>query len=323
MSKSDKILPDLKGRGLFVFSDPGGAKPILALVQTLSQSLDNHKILSDRSYSFYTDFNVVVEKSTNSPQKEIKCFKPDFLFTGTSYTSKIELEYIKAAKELNIPSYAFIDHWTSVRERFDKNGIEILPDKILVIDKEAKEIAIVQGIDEIMIEIIDNPYHGYVKNWKPVVNKQEFLNSIGLAGTKKKIAVYAPDPLSNINGIEIYGFDEITATRKLNAVFENLRNKYHFILQPHPNQNFDVLTNVLNREVIVVCDNINVNTLIFYADVVIGYFSNLLIEASLMNKRVIRFLEKKINNDPLAKKGIGKVVYPQTIEAELHSNKWN
>ena len=50
----------LSGRVLFVFSDPGGAKPCLALIKEYP-GLD-FKVYSDRYYSFYKDFGIEVNK---------------------------------------------------------------------------------------------------------------------------------------------------------------------------------------------------------------------------------------------------------------------
>ena len=90
-------------RGLFVFSDPGGAKPILGLITLIKKELKNYRIVSDRTYSFFKEFNLEVNKP--NIHDDIDNFNPDFIFTGTSYTSKIELEYIEKSKIKNIVSY--------------------------------------------------------------------------------------------------------------------------------------------------------------------------------------------------------------------------
>ena len=122
----------LKGKGLFVYSDPGGAKPVLALAESMKDKLTAIKIVSDRNYDFSSNFSIAVARPGVSPTHDIKAFQPDFVFTGTSYTSSIEHEYVKAARSLSIPSFAFVDHWTSIRTRFSWEGVEIFPDKILV-----------------------------------------------------------------------------------------------------------------------------------------------------------------------------------------------
>ena len=125
------MLQKLRGKGLFVFSDPGGAKPVLALVESIIPQLLAYKIISDRVYSFYKDFSVEVDVPGETPYDLLRSFKPDFVFTGTSYMSKIELDFIKVANALSIITFAFIDHWTFMRERFDNKGEMIFPDTII------------------------------------------------------------------------------------------------------------------------------------------------------------------------------------------------
>ena len=63
------MINNLKGKGIFVFSDPGGAKPIMALIKL--NRLKNYKVFSDREYSFFKDFNLKVEIRKSYFAKEI------------------------------------------------------------------------------------------------------------------------------------------------------------------------------------------------------------------------------------------------------------
>ena len=58
------------------------------------------------------------------------------------------------------------------------------------------------------------------------------------------------------------------------------------------------------------------NNLIYYADCVIGFFSNSLIEANVMGKKILRLLIelRKKNIDILENKNIGKRIF---LEKEL------
>ena len=302
------MLSAFKGRGLFVFSDPGGAKPILSLVLAIRQQLDDYVIISDREYAFFKDFGLPVQMIETAPESYVESFEPDFVFTGTSYTSKIELNFIKAAKSKNVSTYAYIDHWTSIRKRFDNNGLEIFSDFVCVIDERAKEIAIEEGIETNKILILGNPYHKYLNNWQPNIGKSLFFESLGLDCNNKKIALYAPDPLSNVDGINVFGFDEIIATKALSKIADKLSDSYIFILKPHPNQNLVKLRESLGKSIIIVDKNADANTLIYFADCVIGFFSSFLIEATVMQKKVFRFAIKDMKKDPFQDMSIGRVV---------------
>ena len=271
----------LKGKGLFIFSDPGGAKPVLALCQSLQADLDAFKVISDRVYDFFEDFAIDVNKADFSPVTVLTEFTPNFIFTGTSYTSSIELEYIKAARELSIPSYSYVDHWTS---------------KIIV---------------------FGNPYHQYLKQWKPSISRAEILKSLGIGNTIKKLILYAPDPLLNAGNLSKFGFDELQATKALIAALKQNAIVCNLVCNLHPNQNPDKLLPMLKNEMIIVPKGTHLNTLIYHADVVIGFFSNLLIESAVLDKPVLRFFLKEGLYDPLAHMGVGTIVYPKTIVQEL------
>jgi len=60
------------------------------------------------------------------------------LISGTGWASVLEHEARAKARELGIPVVAVIDHWVNYRERFVRNGREILPDEIWISDEEAR-----------------------------------------------------------------------------------------------------------------------------------------------------------------------------------------
>ncbi len=311
------ILPQLTGRGLFVFSDPGGAKPILSYAK-INSKLEEVFMISDRVYPFFANFDISVisYQKEESEQEMIQRYNPDFVFTGTSYTSQIEIKFLRAAKKMGIPTYSFIDHYTSYRERFQLDGHFVYPDFICVIDDKAKQIATEKRLGAPLI-ISGNYYHDYLKGWKPDISKEAFFRSINIPLSEKKICLYGPDPLSNLVKEKETSFDEIEATIELSKIAYQLTETHQFILNPHPNQNIKKIANICERDIILIRDPVDVNTLIYYSDVVIGFFSNFLIEATILKKPVIRFFLNKEFKDPLALLNIGKVAYPETIIGEL------
>ncbi len=302
--------PDLTGNIVFVFSDPGGAKPCLALIEL--NNLSNPIAVSDRNYSFYKGFKTKVKIIKNHFEEFIEEVNPELIFTGTSYTSDIEQQFIKIAKKKKICCYSFVDHWTSISKRFnDSDGKIILPDKIWVIDERAQRIAVQEGIDKAKLIISGNPYHEWLTNWKPSIDKDAFLKQLGILN--KRVLVYAPDPLSNVNGKEVYGFDELSATSELVELFDNHYeelNQWKVLVKAHPNQNRNILYKIIEKHdsFSLLPEGTDANTLIYYSDVVMGFFSSFLIEASIMNKPVWRFIDNKLKNDPIAELKIGSIV---------------
>ena len=310
-----------KGKILFVFSDPGGAKPCLAL---MSECTPKDVIaVSDRIYPFYKDFQVPVIFLDENYDSIIQAFAPDLIFTGTSYTSSIEKEFIALAKLYAIPCWSFVDHWTSISKRFrNEKHILNLPDLIWVIDERAKDIAVEEGIDSEKLAISDNPYHHWLSNWQPAHSRVQFLEKAGISDQNKKIIVFAPDPLSNVDGRSAYGFDELVAAEKLVELLKDNRpqiNNWVFLIKTHPNQNIGELARIFKgqNDCKILPSDIDTNETIYFADVVIGFFSSFLIEANIMAKPVIRFLDSLSHNDPFEKLDIGIIADEKRLISEI------
>ncbi len=63
------------------------------------------------------------------------------LITGTGWESDLEHEARRLACKRRIPSVAVLDHWLNYRERFQRNGEEVLPNQLWVADAEAESLA--------------------------------------------------------------------------------------------------------------------------------------------------------------------------------------
>lgn len=295
-------------RGLFVFSDPGGAKPILSFVYN-NNNINNYKIISDRDYDFFSDFNLEVNNFFGDNEEELlNEFKPDYLFTGTSYTSNIELRFIRAAKKLGIKCYSFIDHYTNYVERFSLNNVLYFPDKIFLVDNYAKEIALKNNISaHSELEVSGNFYHKFLKNWKPKTSRENIIKNYKIE-SNKKIIVFAPDPLSNINGKEKFLFDEIDVWYDFISAIEKIKtNDYLVIIKFHPNQDVKSFSEIVNKSSlknIFYYEN-NLIDLLFHCDIIVGMFSSILVEANIFNKKIIRHIPFDNIKDPLEVLNIG------------------
>lgn len=67
--------------------------------------------------------------------------KCNALVSGTGWSSAFEHDARRFAGDHGIYSVAVIDHWTNYRERFIRQGREILPDEVWVADTHARDLA--------------------------------------------------------------------------------------------------------------------------------------------------------------------------------------
>jgi hypothetical protein len=63
------------------------------------------------------------------------------LLSGTGWASELEYRARAEAKLRRIPAIAVLDHWVNYRPRFIRDGVEALPDLIVVADREAEMLA--------------------------------------------------------------------------------------------------------------------------------------------------------------------------------------
>ena len=114
-----------------------------------------------------------------------------------------------------------------------------------------------------------------------------------------------------------YGFDEISSTLTLCESIKCLNENYLFFLKLHPNQKNDKIQKSISSQIFILPNDVDTNSLIYYSDVIIGFFSNFLIEADLMHKPVLRYLIEGVKKDPFLDMNIGKIVNQNTLVQEI------
>ncbi len=311
----------LQGKGIFVFSDPAGANSILALIGDIAKcggkNNEDFMVFTNSLGVFrneYTDLVKIKDFSTKFYSEILTKYKPDYVFTGTSNNS-YEHNIRLLSQQMGIRTIAFIDHWTSYFKRFTFNEKTFFPDEIWVINDIAKKEAIEAGLPDDKIFISGNPYYEKVRKFIPKVDKGSFLREHDIP-VDKKIIMFISDNLresfpNNYHNKGALGFDEFTVLSDvLNSLYQ-IHNKdlidfskYLFLIKIHPRgkiSKFDFL--IKNRKYkflnIEARKKIDPLTITYYSDYVLGMFSNMVIEALLMGKKVLRAQTGQIGEDIL------------------------
>lgn len=286
-------------RVLAGFSDPAGAKAILALLYLYSNSAQSVIIISDRQHSFYREFGFrvfMVDKHLTSHWLQ----GIDIVITGTSYPGRLELNLIDEATKVGIPTVSFIDHWINMALRFEREGQMILPDVIGVIDERAQAIAEDEGLPTEKLQITGNPHHEYLRQWQPPVSRTELLLPLGIE-PQKPFLLYAPEPFSSFALKSYYGFDEIDGLELIFSVKQLLQKmSFTTVIKGHPNQDHTFFQRKLEEQgdsTTIYLSKGNFISLCYYCTAVIGFFSNALIEAEILSKPVIRPLSLLQNRE--------------------------
>jgi CDP-glycerol glycerophosphotransferase (TagB/SpsB family) len=160
------------------------------------------------------------------------------------------------------------------------------------VDETAKQLAISEGLPEEKVFVRGNPYHYYLKNyWWSQFSNKNYLEKLHISQTGFHI-LFAPDPLSIRNGKEIAGFDEMEALEDLLFIISQLNNGIRLIVKCHPLQPVHELLELIERNNNPNCFLIreaDTLELICASDIVVGFYSNILLEAESLNKKVIRY----------------------------------
>jgi hypothetical protein len=279
------------GNGIFIFSDPAGAKACLALNEMLliENVAGKRRLISNKTYSFYGQFSAKVEIIENENIPDIsKNIEPvDWIFTGTSHPDSsmgFELIFLKNAPA---KSFSFIDHWTNFKLRFILDGELVLPDIIFVLDNKAKALAIEDGLPADKISLLENPYLFYLKNYqRPTIDRSSFCIMLNIP-EDKKIVLYAPDPISLRSKAER---NEISILEELLDLSEN---NFILLVKFHPLQPFEVINKIMEgrNDIRIINDSAFMPVDIFKnVNCIVGFYSNYLLEAATLNRNIITYM---------------------------------
>ncbi|ARU50044.1 hypothetical protein [Sulfurospirillum diekertiae] len=140
--------------------DAGGAEILLELLKA-SLQVGEFRIFSLVDSPCYTliktkklkHFWHKITPEKNDIEAKLALFKPSIVLYGTGWQNHFEYYFLDYTKAHNIPSVAFLDHWTNYRERFgypEKNWENNLPPFIAAHDQTSFDKAKTLGLPNII-----------------------------------------------------------------------------------------------------------------------------------------------------------------------------
>lgn len=161
--------------------------------------------------------------------------KADWVLTGTSWSSDIEVKAILAARAAGIKVVSFLDHWVNYRERFKRNGRLVLPDEIWVGDDYALELAC--GLfGNLKIVKQPNPY---------LIDLKAELSTIGVSSSNSRKILYVCEPirehaLLSFGNERHWGYTEEDALEWFLDNYSRASLECEtIIIRPHPSESHD------------------------------------------------------------------------------------
>ena len=210
-----KILKLLEGKRILVVSHDVGGSNII-------KNFFDHYKLKAKFYLRGPALKIFKKKKIKNFSENIK--EAEIIITGTGWQTNLEYKAIKSARKYNKICLTFLDHWTNYKKRFVRNGKIVLPDKILVFDKDSQSN--IKKIFKNKVDIVKLT-NFYFKNFIKKLKKQKisknilYLSSNYDQALKKKI--------------------DIKLLENFLEKIANLRGyrKLSIDIKPHPTENFE------------------------------------------------------------------------------------
>jgi len=211
---------------------------------------------------------------------------------GTGWQTDFEWEAMRYARQVNKHVVAYLDHWVNYLNRFERNGIKILPNEIWVGDCYAEDIARKIFL-ETNIANIEKPYFIDIKN--SVLSKKDLYKE----NSDQKRIIFIGENISEHAKKEYgserhWGYTELDALSYLIEGLERLGcAKAKIVIRPHPSENKEkyewAITKYPN---ISFSRNESLIDEILSSDIVAGCESVALVVGILAMKKVISCIPK-------------------------------
>ena len=325
-----------------VSGDPGGANALAPVLKLLSKQarVAVRAFAYNEAVSLWTNRGIECEPfPTRTDRAAITHLMSEsntgLLLTGTSMNSlEFEKQFVAAARDIGLPSLAVLDFWSNYRRRFsDKNGrLVYLPDRIAVMDEQARRQMMIEGIDPALIIITGHPNFddlaGARESFTAGVRTRirEVLN----VGPEDLLVVFASQPLGQMFGTDesnpmYLGYDEREVLLDLIAALERVATRsgqqVRLVIRPHPRERADSFGEYRSVIIdIVVSTNDSARDMLMAADLVAGMSSNLLVEACYLGCIVVSMQPGLRGADPLPtnREGFSRALYRKDdIEFEI------
>jgi hypothetical protein len=210
------------------------------------------------------------------------------VLSGTGWQSDFEWRAIGLARKAGKHTIAFLDHWINYRKRFERRGVQHLPDEIWVGDAYAARIAQAELAD-VPIKVVENPYIDDVRR------RLQALGSLARPHPDHPVALYVCEPMREIglrqHGDERYfGYVEEEALAffldHLDSIAPHIER---IILRRHPAEPVDKYLWAAERRngLVQFSSGTSLEEDVAGADIVVGLESMAMIVGLIAHKRVL------------------------------------
>lgn len=319
---------------LVISEDPGGANALVPVIRRLAKEERVAAEIYCRGYSKdifamqgieYQEINPIL--SVSGAIEILKAKNCAGLLTATSMSpNSADKIFIAAARELGIFSISLIDFWSNYRERFRDEAYQLvyLPDKIGIMDEQARADAAEEGIEPSRIHITGQPVFdrlALLRKSFTAVARKKIRQKLDIADDQPFI-LFASQPTADVclkrfGDPDHIGYTEYSVIRHLieavSALALRTGKEIKVVIRPHPTEDVQQL-----RKLVDGCSSTLVSgagdgcEVALAADLVVGMDSEFLVETCYIGLPTISLqpgLRNMKDNLPTNRMGLSRAVY--------------
>lgn len=213
----------------------------------------------------------------------------DWCLCGTGWQSDLEWRAIEQAHNAQKRVVAFLDHWVNYRQRFERNGIQHLPDELWVGDVDAERLAR-EYFPGISVQLVANPY--FIELKQQIAGLEMSQGSVSDVG---KRVLLVCDNISD-HARQRYGDERYWGYTEFDAIEYFLENinvlgdpVERVVIRPHPSDISGKYDRILDKYagIVQLSDGRPLIEEIAGSDVVVGCESMALVIGLLAQKKVV------------------------------------
>lgn len=213
----------------------------------------------------------------------------DWCLCGTGWQSDLEWRAIEMSHNAQKRVVAFLDHWVNYRQRFERNGIQHLPDELWVGDGDAERLAW-ECFPGISVQLVANPY--FIELKQQIAGLEMSQGSVSDVG---KRVLLVCDNISD-HARQRYGDERYWGYTEFDAIEYFLENINvlgdlvdRVVIRPHPSDISGKYDRFLDKYagIVQLSDGKPLIEEIAGSDVVVGCESMALVIGLLAQKKVV------------------------------------
>jgi len=298
-------------RDVLVFScEPGGAEVLVPVVRLLSG--EYRVTVAAYGHGRVRFGERGVETAEIAPvgkgdRRAIDRFRPDFIITSaTSLVRDMSEKHLwESAREVGIPTLAFLDQWQNYAGRFSgptaEERLSYLPDHINCINDLGEREMLREGFDPAALVKFGHPSLAEVKERAAALDPQRIRERLGIPADRK-IFLFASEAIREHCG-RSRGYDQYDALRLFLRLAAASPLRPVPLIKLHPKDEAAHFQAIL-EEFSTLAPRVatldpNALECIAVAEEVYGMTSVMLVEAHLLGKRAVSLQPGLVVEDPL------------------------